>query len=120
MPTPGTTLSALRTAVGVSGYVAPNLAGKTFGLDPASNPQGAYLGRLFAVRDLALAAWVQGTDGDARKLGWQVGIACDVADFLAAVLGARNGSLPKTTAVLAGGVSLAAVGLGAAALHAGE
>lgn len=120
MPTPGTTLSSLRTAIGVTGYVAPDLAGKTFGLDPAANPQAAYLGRLFAVRDLALAAWVSGTQGEARKLGWQVGIACDAADFVAAVLGARNGSLTKTTAVLAGGTALAAVGLGAAALNAGE
>lgn len=120
MPTPGTLLSGLRLAVGVSGYVAPNLAGKAFGLDPAANPQAAFLGRLFAVRDIALVGAVQGTQGEARQLGWQLGIACDAADFVAAVLGARNGTLSKTTGILAGSTALAAVGLGVAAWQAGE
>jgi hypothetical protein len=120
MPTPGTLLSSIRVAVGVSAWVTPNLAGKAFGLDPEANPQAAYLARLFGVRDVALAAFAQGTEGDARKLAWQLGIACDALDGVAAILGGRNGTLTARTAVMAGGTGFLAAGLGIAALASGE
>jgi hypothetical protein len=120
MPTPGTTLSALRLAIGVSAWAAPNVTGKVFGLDPVANPQAAYLARLFGVRDVALAGFAKGADAESRPLAWQLGIASDLLDGVAAVLGARNGTLSKQTAIMAGGTALVAAGLGAAALQAGE
>lgn len=120
MPSPGTALSALRLAIGVSAWAAPNVTAKVFGLDPEGNPQGAYLARLFGVRDIALAGFAQGAGGDSKPLAWQLGIASDLADAAAAALGARNGTLSKQTAILAGGTALAAAALGAAALQAGE
>ncbi|MDQ8043709.1 MAG: hypothetical protein AAGC46_03580 [Solirubrobacteraceae bacterium] len=120
MPTPGTLLSALRVAVGAGAWATPNLAGKAFGLDPDANPQAAYLARLFGVRDVALATFAQATTGDARKLAWQLGIACDALDGVAAILGGRNGTLSTRTAVLAGGTGFIAAGLGVAALVGGE
>ena len=59
-------LAGLRAVVGASAWLAPNLSGKLFGLDPDNNPQGAYLARLFGIRDLALAAGTQNSDGAAR------------------------------------------------------
>jgi hypothetical protein len=115
---PATTLPALRVAVGAGAWATPNLAARLFGLDPKNNPQASYLGRLFGVRDVALAITATQSTGSSRRLAWQVGIACDLFDAAAAVLGARNGSLSRTTAVLGGGVALAAAGLGVAPLAA--
>ncbi len=120
MPTPGTALSALRLAIGVSAWAAPNTTGKVFGLDAVANPQLPYMARLFGVRDVALAAFATQASAESKPLAWQLGIACDVLDAVAAGLGARNGSLSKQTAILAGGTALLAAGLGAAALQAGE
>lgn len=117
--TPGTTLSALRLAVGGGAYLAPGLAGKVFGLDAAGTPQ-TYLARLFGIRDVALVAAVYGTQGDARRLAWQLGIACDTLDAVAAIIGGRDGSLSKSTAVSGSLTALAAAGLGVAALLADE
>ncbi|MBO9534359.1 MAG: hypothetical protein J7513_15410 [Solirubrobacteraceae bacterium] len=117
--TPGTTLSALRLAVGAGAYAAPGLTGKVFGLDMTGNPQ-SYLARLFGVRDIALAAAVYGAEGDARRLAWKLGIACDALDGVAAILGGRDGSLPKSTAISGGLTAFAAAGLGVAALLADE
>lgn len=117
---PGTTLSALRVAIGTGAWATPNLAGRVFGLDVGANPQAPYLARLFGVRDVALAIAATQSTGSSKRLAWQVGIACDLADAAAAWLGGRDGSLPKSTVVLAGGTALVAAGLGIAALQAGE
>ena len=115
---PAQTLSTLRFAIGAGSWLAPNLSGKLFGLDPDANPQAAYLGRLFGVRDFMLGVGVRTGDTASRRLWWQVGIACDVADAAAGYLAGRNGSLPKHAAVMVTGTALVAAGLGAAALAA--
>ena len=53
-----TAIAAARCAVGAGAYLAPNLSGRLFGLDPDGNPQASYLGRLFGARDVALGAGV--------------------------------------------------------------
>jgi hypothetical protein len=113
-------ISGVRAWIGTSAWLAPNLTGKLFGLDPASNPQAAFLGRLFGVRDIALAAGTLGSGGEARAKWLQIGLACDVADVGAAFLAGRNGTVPKHAAMLAGATALAAVGLGVAALSQSE
>jgi hypothetical protein len=121
MPTePAKLLSAIRTAVGVSAWLSPGLAGRAFGLSPSANPQLSYMARLFGVRDLALAVGTNQTTGPSRRVWWQIGIACDLADAVAAYLGRRNGSLSTFTAVAAGGTALAAAGLGVAAMQADD
>lgn len=117
---PQNALSTLRVAVGAGAWATPNLAGRLFGLDTAANPQAPYLARLFGIRDIALAVAATQSTGSSRRLAWQLGIACDLADAAAAWLGGRNGSLSKGTVVLAGGTALAAAGLGVAALQASE
>ena len=110
------TLSGLRAWIGTSAWLAPNLTGRLFGLDPDDNPQAAFLARLFGIRDAALAAGTLGTDGPARAKWLQLGVACDLADAAAAYLAGRNGTIPRHAAAMAGVTAVAAAGLGVAAL----
>ena len=110
-------LAGVRAVVGASAWLAPNLSGRLFGLDPDANPQGAYLARLFGIRDLALAVGTQNSEGEARKLWLQAGVLCDAADGAAALLAGRNGTLPKVSTVLTAGAAIAALGLGVMALQ---
>jgi len=116
---PTQALVATRSAIGVSSWVAPGLAGRAFGLDVLGNPQAPYLARLFGIRDLALGVGVQRTTGDARRLWLTLGVACDLADAAAGVLSGRDGSLPKVSAALVTGTAVVAAGLGVAALQQG-
>ncbi|MCW3067157.1 MAG: hypothetical protein JWN32_4329 [Solirubrobacterales bacterium] len=110
-------LGALRAAIGVGAWAAPDTTGKLFGLDPVGNPQASYLARLFGVRDIALAAGTLGTDGASRKLWLQLGIACDVADAAAGVLARRKGVLPAWSAVLVTATAVGAAVTGVLALR---
>ncbi|MEA2296518.1 MAG: hypothetical protein QOE86_4157 [Solirubrobacteraceae bacterium] len=111
------TLVGVRTAVGVSSWAAPRVAGRAFGLDVDGNPQAPYLARLFGIRDVALAAGVRQSTGDARRAWLKLGLLCDAMDAAAGELARRDGSLPPFAAVLVTGTALAAVGLGVAALQ---
>lgn len=110
------TLVALRLAVGVASWLAPRPAGKLFGLDVSANPQAPYLARLFGARDVALAWGTFSSEGDARRQWLLAGLACDAADALAGLAGARSGYLPKLTSALVTGTALSAVALGAVVL----
>ena len=110
-------ISGLRAWIGTSAWLAPNLTGKLFGLDPDDNPQAAFLARLFGVRDAALAAGTLGSTGETRVQWLRLGLACDLADAGAAYLAGRNGTIPKHAAVLAGATALAAAGKGVAAMQ---
>lgn len=109
-------LVAGRLAVGVSSWVAPNLVARMFKVDPADNPQAPYVMRLFAVRDIALAAGVLMSDGEARRTWLMLGAACDAGDAAAALAGGRGGYLHPLTAVLGGAVAAGAVVMGAKVL----
>ena len=109
-------LVGLRVAVGVASWLTPRPAGKLFGLDVAANPQAPYLARLFGARDVALAWGTLSSEGGARRQWLLAGLACDAADALAGVAGARGGYLPKLTGALVTGTALSAVALGAVAI----
>lgn len=108
-------ITSLRIAIGVVSYLAPRLGGRLFGLDVRGNPQAPYLARLFGVRDLVLAIGVMQSTGAAQKQWLQLGMACDVADVGAAILGRRDGTLPLGTALVVGGTAAAAAAMSAAA-----
>jgi hypothetical protein len=59
MPLPSTptgrALLGARTMLGASTLLAPRLAGKAFLLDPDENPQLPVIGRMWGIRNLALA-----------------------------------------------------------------
>jgi hypothetical protein len=113
-------LTVIRALIGTTTWLAPRLSGRLFGLDPAANPQLPYVARLFAIRDLALAVGLQSSDGDARRLWIQMGIASDAADAVAGALAGRRGELSPASAVLVTVPALVGVGLGVAALQGPE
>lgn len=109
-------LIGTRTVIGAGAWLAPRLAGRLFGLDPAANPQAPYLGRLFGVRDVALAAGLTGSD-EQRARWLRIGIACDLADAVAGLLAGRRGELPKRATMLVTATALGAAAMGIAALQ---
>ena len=114
------TLSAIRLSVGAGAWLTPRLAGRAFLLDPDGNPQSPYLARLFGIRDVALAYGTTSASGEARRTWLTAGIACDVADTLAALAGGRAGYLSKSQTVLLAAPAIAAAALGAMALSADD
>ncbi len=111
-----TALAGLRLAIGAGAWATPGLAGSLFGLDVEANPQSPYLARLFGVRDVALAWGTFTSEGEARRQWLFAGIACDLADAAAGVIGTRSGYLPKLAGALVTGTALSAAALGTAAL----
>lgn len=108
----------VRGVVGAGAWLTPRLSGRLFGLNPDGNPQSPYLARLFGVRDVALAAGLSASTGEARALWLRVGIACDLADAAAGVLAGRRGYLDPLPTFLVTTTALVAAGLGVAVLRA--
>lgn len=104
-----------RMTFGVAAWLAPRPVGRAAGLDMAGNPQAAYLARVLAVRDFALAAGTQMTEGEAQRQWLLAGLVCDSADTLAGIAAGHGGYLPKRTSLYLTGFALTGVIL--AALH---
>jgi hypothetical protein len=104
-----------RMTFGVAAWLAPRPVGNMLGLDMAANPQAAYLARVLAARDIALACGAYGTDGEARRRWLIAGMACDGADTVAGIAAGRGEYLPKRTSIylttfaLSGVVAAAAI-----------
>lgn len=109
-------LAAGRIAAGAGAWLAPNLFVRALRLDLAGNQRAAYVSRLFGARDVALGIGTLSTRAEARRTWLVAGLACDAADFGAAVLGRRSGSFSSGTAVLLAAPALAATALGALAV----
>ncbi|BBY29118.1 DUF4267 domain-containing protein [Mycolicibacterium sediminis] len=107
-------LAGMRIGIGALAWANPELTSRLFGF-PAPDAQGRYLWRLFGVRDLAVGLGTVTSSGDRRRTWARVGMACDVADGAAGVLG-RGGVSPASAAAMIG-VPAAAVGFGAWALR---
>jgi len=106
-------LSALR-AVGGGAFLAPRLGAKTFGL--REDAEGSYLVRLFAARNIALTAGLLASSGRSRRTLYKVGVACDVLDIGAGLLGLHEGK-ERSSALIDTGASIVATGLGVAGLR---
>jgi hypothetical protein len=93
----------------------------TFGLgNVGEDARGALLARLFGSRDLLLgAALVAADDAEAVRSALALGVAVDVLDVLATVLGVRRG-VSKHGAVGVGVGAAAFAGMGIALLVRGE
>jgi len=89
-----------RIAVGSGAWLAPNLSGRLFGLDPEGNPQLPYVGRLFGARDVALGAGTIRSPRKHKELWLTAAFACDVADVAAGVIAGARGQLPAGAAAL--------------------
>ena len=110
-------LAGLRLAVGAGAWLAPRATGKAFLLAPDDNPQSPYLARLFGARDAALAYGTLDSGGDAQRRWLVAGLACDVADTLAAIAGGRKGYLSPVQSVLLAAPAVSAVAMGVIALQ---
>lgn len=113
----------VRFLLGSSSWLTPKFFMVAIGMDPHSNPQAAYMARLFGIRDLALGIGLLSTHEDARRLWWRIGMMCDVGDMVGGLISARNGELPTHPRVLAPSFAVAGAigaGLGAAALASGD
>jgi hypothetical protein len=109
----GRTLLGARTVLGISTLLAPRLAGKAFFLDPADNPQLPAIGRMWGIRNLALAAGMYAATGANRAQWWRLQLAVDGLDFLAIATEWRRGAIPGPAAALMAGTALGATALGA-------
>jgi len=110
MPAP--LLCTLR-AVGGAAFIAPGIGARTFGIP--DDAEETYLVRLFAARNVAFAAGLLASSGRARRLWYQAGIACDVLDVAAGLLGFRAGK-ERSAAIVDTTASLIATALGVAGL----
>jgi hypothetical protein len=98
-------IAAGRVGIGAAAWLAPNLSGRLFGLDPDGNPQASYLGRLFGARDVALGAGVLRSPRKRKEAWVAAGMACDVADVAAGALAGVRGTLPPASAVMVTGTA---------------
>jgi hypothetical protein len=107
-------LPAIRIAIGGGAFAAPELTAKIFGLT-RTDPESVFLGRLFGIRDIALGIGQLVASGEAGSLWWQLGVVCDAADAVAAVLMLKAGG-PKRAGVMSAVTALNATVLGVLAL----
>ncbi|MER7845183.1 hypothetical protein ABTZ03_14700 [Kitasatospora sp. NPDC096077] len=105
-------LGGLR-GIGGAAFLVPGVGTRTLGIP--DDAEGRYLVRLFAARNLALAAGLLASRGDARRLWYRAGIACDALDVAAGLLGFRAGK-KRSAAAVDTAASLLATGLGVAGL----
>jgi hypothetical protein len=110
--TPAVLLGALR-AVGGATFLAPAVGARTLGIE--EDAEGTYLVRLFAARNLALAGGLLLSKGEARRLWYRAGIACDALDAAAGLLSFRAGKKRKS-ATIDTGAALVATLIGVAGL----
>lgn len=94
---PVTGLSLGRIAVGAVSLADPNLAGKLFQLDPASNRQLSYVTRLFGSREVALGLATLVARGRTRRNLVLLGVLVDAADAGTGYLGIQEGTVSKQT-----------------------
>jgi hypothetical protein len=109
---PGRALLAARTALGVSTLLAPRLAGRAFFIDSDENPQLPVIGRMWGVRNLALAAGMYGATGASRGQWWRIQPVVAALAHLVIVTEWRRGAVPGRAAALMGGTALAATASG--------
>lgn len=104
---PVTGLALGRIAIGATAVASPDLAGKLFRLDVASNPQLPYMSRLFGSREIVLGAVTLVSKGAARRKLVALGMAVDGADAFAGFDAIRSGAVSQSVGV---GLTVPAVG----------
>lgn len=109
-------LVALRLVLGVTAYVAPDLAARVFGIDPDESAAMPSAVRLFGAREAAMGV-VLATASDRELRRWlMMAAAVDALDVVTVALGHRARRLRLPTIVVGGGLASVAVALGLRAL----
>lgn len=113
---PITGLAYGRIAIGALSLLSPSLTARLFWLNPTTNPQLSYMGRMFGSREVALGLITLLSTGKTRRNLVLAGLAVDAADAATGYLGIREGSVPRTTGLALIGPALGAVAAGARGL----
>jgi hypothetical protein len=98
--------------------LAPRLAGRAFFLDPEENPQLPVIGRMWGIRNLALAAGMYGAADASRAKWWRLQPFIDGLDFAVIVAEWRSGAVPGPAAGLMAATALGATALGSLSIAA--
>ena len=115
-----TTLSVLRSAVGVLSWVSPALAGRTFALGSlGDDPRAALLSRLFGARELALGLAVKHPSAEVQRDALRAGVVIDSIDLVASLIALRKGASRATLLTVTAGAALF-IGLGVLGLADGQ
>ena len=109
----GRALLGARTVLGVSTLLAPRLASRAFALDPRDNPQLPVIGRMWGIRNLALASGMYAASGPNRAQWWRLQVAVDALDFAVIAAEWRRGAVPGPAAALMAATALGATAAGA-------
>lgn len=109
---PITGLAYGRIAIGAMSLLSPSLTARLFLLNPKTNPQLSYMGRMFGSREIALGAITLASSGEARRRLVQLGVAVDGADAYTGIVTAASGAVPKKAGFLLTVVAAAAVATG--------
>ncbi len=113
---PVTGISIGRIVLGAGALAAPAATARVFGLDPVTNPQLSYFGRMFGAREIALGAVTLVARGSLRRNLTLVGIAVDGADAATGIIELTEGNVPKWSAGMLIGAAGGAVGSGVLSL----
>ena len=105
-------LSFGRIAVGTLALANPEMAAKTFQLDPVTNPQVPYVVRLFGAREVALGVATLLVRGKAQRGLIGLGVLVDGADAATGYLAMKDGSVSRKTAMTLMVPAVGAVGSG--------
>ncbi len=110
MSTTRTALGLARAAVGAGSWLAPDHAVRAFGIDPDRSDR--FIGRLFASRELALAAALLAAPRDLVRPVALTGAAIDAVDAIAGFDEARRGNMSRWAVIsgACGAVVFAAMG----------
>lgn len=105
---PVTGLSLGRIVIGAAAVADPARTAKAMGLDPLTNPQAAFVTRLFGAREIALGAATLVASGRGRAGLVLLGVGVDAADAYAGLVGPRTDGIDQRT-----GTTMTAVAGGA-------
>jgi hypothetical protein len=114
---PITGLAYGRIAIGALSLLSPSLTARLFLLDPKSNPQLSYMGRMFGSREIALGVITLASSGEARRRLVQLGVAVDGADAYTGIVVSASGAVPKKAGLLLTVAAAASVATGVMALQ---
>jgi hypothetical protein len=111
-------IGAFRAFGGASFWIAPDLTARVYRSGPVARDRLS--ARLAAAREVALALGPLLSDGGDRSRWLRLGLACDLADALATLIGRRRDEIPPATAALCFVTYAVSVMLTGAALRSGD
>jgi hypothetical protein len=115
-PLPLKPLIGGRIAIAITCLFTPRVFARIFRMDTAGTPAIA-LGRMFAIRNVALAAGLLRLDVfTAPRAFLKVNILIDLVDAIALIVAGRRHEVGTTTSILGTSTALTAVAYGTAAL----